>query len=155
MLLLVFGVVSLCTQNLTLQLLFHFDNGERFDDVAHLNIVEVDDTYTALETRRHFFHVVFIAFQGVDVAGMNHDAVTNKAGFVHAVHLSFGNNCSCNGAHSRYLVNFAYFYLARHYFFLHLIEHALHSRVHVVDGVVDNRIGVYLHPSLGALGNPR
>ena len=79
---------------------------------------------------------------------MYHDAVANKAGLVYAVHLSFGNNCSCNGAHFRYFVNLAHFYLARHYFFLHLIEHALHSRVHVVDGIVDNRIGVYLHPFL-------
>ena len=76
---------------------------------------------------------------------MNHNTVANNAGLVFVVHLSVDDQSAGHRADLRDLEHLFHLYLARHDFLLHLVEHAFHGRLDVVDGVVNNRIGVDLH----------
>ena len=82
---------------------------------------------------------------------MNHDTVAHHACAVDAVNLAFCNHTSGNGAHLRDLVDLAHLNLSCDNLLLDLVEHTLHGRSDIVDGVVDDRVGVNLHASLVSL----
>ena len=131
-----------------LQLLLNLNLGEGFDDIALLNIVEVDETDTALEAGSHLFDIVFITFQGVEIACMDHNSVANEPRFVASVHLAFGYKGTGNSSDLRYFEYFAHLNFTCYHFFFHFIEHSDHCRFHVVDGVVDHGIGIDLYTFL-------
>src|SRR5438445_8882739 len=54
-------------------------HGERLDDVAFLNIVELLQAHAALEPFQHFPDVLLEAAQRADAAFIDHDPVTNQA----------------------------------------------------------------------------
>ena len=68
--------------NKSLQLLLHLNLGECLDDVAHLNVVVVDERDTALQTCNDLLHVVLVTLQGGDSCGVDHDSVAHDMGLV-------------------------------------------------------------------------
>ena len=95
-----------------------------------------------LEVHAYLLDVVLEALEGVDFACVYDYSVANHAGLVHTVHLALRDVGSGHGAHFRYVVNLAHLYLSCHHFLLHFVEHSLHGRLHVLDGVVDYGVGV-------------
>ena len=73
---------------------------------------------------------------------MYHDTVADDAGTVATVYLAFCDVATSNGAHLRDLVHLAHLHLTGDNLLLHLVEHTDHSRLDVVDSVVDDRVGV-------------
>ena len=82
---------------------------------------------------------------------MDNNAVAHQSGFVGAVYFSFRNIGSGHGAHFGNLIDFAHFHLSGEHLFGHLVEHALHGRLHILDGIVDHRVGVDFHSLLVGL----
>ena len=61
------------------------------------------------------------------------------------MHFSFGDEGTGNRTHLGYAINLAHLHLGGSHLFLHLLQHTLHSGVDIVDGIIDDRVGIDFH----------
>src|SRR5574344_898982 len=76
---------------------------------------------------------------------MDHDTITYQAGLVAAVYLTVSNHCTGNSTDLRDMVNLANLNLTGNLLLDDLIKHTLHSRAYIIDGIIDDRVGVDFH----------
>ena len=69
---------------------------------------------------------------------MNHDTVADDTGLVLIVYLTLGNQTTGHCADLGDLEYLLHFNLTRDNLLLHLVEHTLHRRLHLVDGIIDD-----------------
>ena len=75
---------------------------------------------------------------------MDHDSVADDTGFVLVVYLTVNHQTTGNSTHLRYLEHLLHLNLTRDDLLFHLVEHTLHGLLHIVDSVVDDRVGIDL-----------
>ena len=79
---------------------------------------------------------------------MDNDTVADKTSLVCAVNLALGDQSTGNRSDLRDLVYLANFHLTGDNLLDNLVEHTLHGGSDILDGIVDDRIGVDLYTLL-------
>ena len=123
---------------LCVELLLDFYFLEGFDDVAFLDVVAVGQADTALEVGVHFLHVVFEAFERVDFAREDYDAVADEACLVAALHLAVDHVSTGHVTNLGDVVNLTHLDVGGKFFLDNGFEHAFHGFLNVLDSVVDD-----------------
>ena len=76
---------------------------------------------------------------------MDNNTVAHQTGLVGTMYLTLGNHCTCHGADLRNLIDLTYLNLGSNLLLDNLVEHTLHSGADVVNGIIDNRVGIDFH----------
>ena len=79
---------------------------------------------------------------------MYHDTIAHEACLVVAVYLSFRDHGTCHGTHFRDMIDLTHLNLTGHDFLLHLVQHTDHGVFHILDGIVNDGVGVDFHAFL-------
>src|SRR5207302_1216562 len=90
-------------------------HGERLDDVAFLNIVELLQAHAALESFQHFPDVLLEAAQRADGAFMDHDPIPNQARLGPADDAARGHVAARDSPHPADGVDFPHRHPAEHH----------------------------------------
>src|ERR1051326_7455913 len=117
-----------------------FDDLVGFDDVADLDVVEVLQADSALESRLDFPDVVLETSQGGDGPVVNHDPVPDQVYFVSPGDLPLLNVGSADRTQLRDLEDLANFDRGGDFFVLARGKEAFKRLLDVFDGVVNNII---------------
>ena len=125
---------------LGVEFLLDFDFAVGFDGVAFLDVVTALEGDTALKVGGDFFDVVFEALEGCNVAGEDHHAVANEAGFVAARDFAVDHVGTGDVADLGDVEDLAHFDHGSDFFLDDGLEHAFHGLLDFFDGVVDDGV---------------
>src|SRR5262245_21688996 len=123
----------------------HFFRAVALDDVADLDVVEVLDADTALESFADFARVVLEAFERRDRAVEHFDAVANEANASLTVDHAAANRATGDGADTRDLEDLAHLCLALHDLALFGAQHAFHRSADIGHRLVDDAVQLDVH----------
>ena len=73
---------------------------------------------------------------------MNDDTIAHQTRLVCTVNFSFDDHGTSHCTNLGNLVNLAHLDLGCHLFLDNLIEHTLHSGTYIVDGIINNGVGI-------------
>lgn len=125
---------------LSVELLLDFDFAVGFDGVAFLDVVASLEGDTALEVGGDFLDVVFETLEGGDVAGEDHHAVADEAGFVGTGDFTVDDIGTGDVADLGDVEDLAHFDHRGDFFLDDGLEHAFHGFLDFLDGVVDDGV---------------
>src|SRR5690606_7947121 len=117
-----------------------FLHGVTFDDVFHLNVVEVFDGNTAFVTCFDLSDIVFKSLQLVDLTVMDNNPVPNDTDFVFPGNKTIGDITSGYCSHLRDLKDLSHLDISSDNLFKGWFEHPFDSVLNLVDGIIDDGV---------------
>ncbi|MNV57704.1 hypothetical protein D3C71_1500480 [compost metagenome] len=87
---------------------------------------------------RHFFGIIFKAFQGINFTCKYNDSATDQAHFSITGNFTINYHTTCNGTHFTDFEDATYFSVTDNVLFIDRIKHTLHCTFDFLDYIVDD-----------------
>ena len=128
-----------------LQGLCYLDLLEGLDEVAFYDVVVALDAQTALHVETCLLDIVFTMLERREFASMDHNTVTDYAAFVSTFGFTLTHDTTCDRTHLGDTESLQYLEGSRNLLLDLWREHTCHSRLDLVDGIVDDGVDTDIH----------